>query len=218
MRRKNQVANGTRTRDHRDHNPGLYQLSYRHRALDRIAGSRGAYWLANGPVAQWIERQASNLRAEVQFLPGPSRPRRDVSMRADLAWLSQTDPSGRAEEGAPNGPVLGREPARAAPGAPGGRERVIPRKSSPDAARCEPRPTGASSRWRGEPAPARTRSEPAVTTVVNAIRVVAVFNTLPVGVRAVIGADLSVFSPHRLHVSCSNRRGSRRPSSAQCRA
>ena len=28
----NRVANGTRTRDHRDHNPGLYQLSYRHRA------------------------------------------------------------------------------------------------------------------------------------------------------------------------------------------
>ena len=26
------VADGTRTRDHRDHNPGLYQLSYRHRA------------------------------------------------------------------------------------------------------------------------------------------------------------------------------------------
>jgi hypothetical protein len=25
------VADGTRTRDHRDHNPGLYQLSYRHR-------------------------------------------------------------------------------------------------------------------------------------------------------------------------------------------
>src|SRR4029079_16432175 len=30
------VADGTRTRDHRDHNPGLYQLSYRHRARDRI--------------------------------------------------------------------------------------------------------------------------------------------------------------------------------------
>ena len=28
------VADGTRTRDHRDHNPGLYQLSYRHRAAD----------------------------------------------------------------------------------------------------------------------------------------------------------------------------------------
>ena len=27
-----QVADGTRTRDHRDHNPGLYQLSYRHQA------------------------------------------------------------------------------------------------------------------------------------------------------------------------------------------
>jgi hypothetical protein len=29
---KNRVAEGTRTPDHRDHNPGLYQLSYRHRA------------------------------------------------------------------------------------------------------------------------------------------------------------------------------------------
>ena len=27
-----EVADGTRTRDHRDHNPELYQLSYRHRA------------------------------------------------------------------------------------------------------------------------------------------------------------------------------------------
>jgi hypothetical protein len=26
-----EVADGTRTHDHRDHNPGLYQLSYRHR-------------------------------------------------------------------------------------------------------------------------------------------------------------------------------------------
>jgi hypothetical protein len=31
------VADGIRTRDHRDHNPGLYQLSYRHRARPRIA-------------------------------------------------------------------------------------------------------------------------------------------------------------------------------------
>jgi hypothetical protein len=37
------VANGTRTRDHRDHNPGLYQLSYRHLGEDRIATERGAY-------------------------------------------------------------------------------------------------------------------------------------------------------------------------------
>jgi hypothetical protein len=33
------VADGIRTRDHRDHNPGLYQLSYRHHARDRIAAS-----------------------------------------------------------------------------------------------------------------------------------------------------------------------------------
>src|SRR6185503_3108480 len=71
------VANGTRTRDHRDHNPGLYQLSYRHLAVQRIATSGGAYWppyAPQGPVAQWIERQASNLRAEVRFLPGPLVP------------------------------------------------------------------------------------------------------------------------------------------------
>jgi hypothetical protein len=34
---ENEVADGIRTRDHRDHNPGLYQLSYRHRGRDRIA-------------------------------------------------------------------------------------------------------------------------------------------------------------------------------------
>src|SRR5688500_7412283 len=32
---------------------------------------------AHGPVAQWTERQASNLRAEVQFLPGPPGPPSD---------------------------------------------------------------------------------------------------------------------------------------------
>ena len=36
------MADGTRTRDHRDHNPGLYQLSYRHRARDRIAPGQSA--------------------------------------------------------------------------------------------------------------------------------------------------------------------------------
>jgi hypothetical protein len=29
---RRRVADGIRTRDHRDHNPGLYQLSYRHQA------------------------------------------------------------------------------------------------------------------------------------------------------------------------------------------
>src|SRR4029079_12582608 len=40
MRRE--VANGTRTRDHRDHNPGLYQLSYRHRETLSVASARAA--------------------------------------------------------------------------------------------------------------------------------------------------------------------------------
>ena len=38
--RHERVANGTRTRDHRDHNPGLYQLSYRHRAPLIVAASQ----------------------------------------------------------------------------------------------------------------------------------------------------------------------------------
>ena len=39
------MADGTRTRDHRDHNPGLYQLSYRHRdgaSVARIMRRPGA--------------------------------------------------------------------------------------------------------------------------------------------------------------------------------
>ena len=89
------MANGTRTRDHRDHNPGLYQLSYRHLAVNRIATCGGAYWppySPQGPVAQWIERQASNLRAEVQFLPGPSISRyfvrADARIRSACAGIS----------------------------------------------------------------------------------------------------------------------------------
>ena len=31
------VADGARTRDHRDHNPGLYQLSYRHHAVVMVS-------------------------------------------------------------------------------------------------------------------------------------------------------------------------------------
>jgi hypothetical protein len=43
------VADGIRTRDHRDHNPGLYQLSYRHRGWHRIAAAQsvsGRAWPA----------------------------------------------------------------------------------------------------------------------------------------------------------------------------
>ena len=36
------MADGTRTRDSRDHNPGLYQLSYGHRAKGTVAEASGA--------------------------------------------------------------------------------------------------------------------------------------------------------------------------------
>jgi hypothetical protein len=42
------VDDGTRTHDGRDHNPGLYQLSYVHRPSPQISG--------------WRARQDSNLR------------------------------------------------------------------------------------------------------------------------------------------------------------
>jgi hypothetical protein len=61
------VADGTRTRDHRDHNPGLYQLSYRHHVPTEDTVQHDP-----GPVAQRIERWTSNPRAEVRLLPGPS--------------------------------------------------------------------------------------------------------------------------------------------------
>ena len=41
----NGVANGARTHDNRNHNPGLYQLSYSHRKINFI----------------WHARQESNL-------------------------------------------------------------------------------------------------------------------------------------------------------------
>src|SRR5262245_54729842 len=46
--RRQRVADGTRTRDHRDHNPGLYQLSYRHRAADKDSAGESA------PRTAWV--------------------------------------------------------------------------------------------------------------------------------------------------------------------
>src|SRR3954451_9174608 len=37
LRGRARVAEGTRTPDHRDHNPGLYRLSYRHHARSIVA-------------------------------------------------------------------------------------------------------------------------------------------------------------------------------------
>ena len=38
-RRHSEVADGTRTHDHLDHNQGLYQLSYSHRARNQDSGA-----------------------------------------------------------------------------------------------------------------------------------------------------------------------------------
>src|SRR5438094_1861103 len=45
-----EVADGTRTHDHLDHNQGLYRLSYRHRALLRIAAWNPARLAAPAPT------------------------------------------------------------------------------------------------------------------------------------------------------------------------
>ncbi len=37
LRAEARVTDGTRTHNHRDHNPGLYQLSYRHRGRNSLA-------------------------------------------------------------------------------------------------------------------------------------------------------------------------------------
>ena len=50
LRKQNeQVADGTRTRDHRDHNPELYQLSYRHLAPQQDSATAAAYWPNDSP-------------------------------------------------------------------------------------------------------------------------------------------------------------------------
>ena len=56
------VADGIRTHDHRDHNPGLYQLSYRHRAETKDSRARP-------PTSP--ERSSAHRTAEA---PGPRSP------------------------------------------------------------------------------------------------------------------------------------------------
>ena len=51
-RRESGVDDGTRTHDDRDHNPGLYQLSYAHHGFAHLTKSQ-AFWRA---------RQDSNLQ------------------------------------------------------------------------------------------------------------------------------------------------------------
>lgn len=44
------VADGTRTRDHRDHNPGLYQLSYGHLAHVSIPAGGANHYRLSGAI------------------------------------------------------------------------------------------------------------------------------------------------------------------------
>ena len=62
------VADGTRTRDHRDHNPGLYQLSYRHRGADIVATAG----VRPGNQAQPLPGRRMN-RTAVPIRGSPSR-------------------------------------------------------------------------------------------------------------------------------------------------
>ena len=93
---REEVADGTRTRDHRDHNPGLYQLSYRHRAEtqdSRRLGSR-----RGGPAAHAVRLVARGGRAG----RGDAR-RSRATRRADVVIVGRRVPralDGLAAEGA----------------------------------------------------------------------------------------------------------------------
>ncbi len=47
------MADGIRTRDHRDHNPGLYQLSYGHLALASLPATQKRYECARLMKKPW---------------------------------------------------------------------------------------------------------------------------------------------------------------------
>jgi hypothetical protein len=60
---ENGVDDGTRTHDDRNHNPGLYQLSYVHHCHGRVPrplSSLAAAWAA--ATGRWRARQDSNLQ------------------------------------------------------------------------------------------------------------------------------------------------------------
>ena len=74
------MAEGTRTPDHRDHNPGLYQLSYRHRGRDRIARAVRVLSSRRFPGPAWDELD------DVEVLAGPlTEVRPDVEALAVVA-------------------------------------------------------------------------------------------------------------------------------------
>ena len=61
MKRWDGVADGTRTHDNRNHNPGLYQLSYSHRKPAIIAGNQRPFQrLGSGTSTLTLKRSLSD--------------------------------------------------------------------------------------------------------------------------------------------------------------
>jgi hypothetical protein len=105
------VANGTRTRDHRDHNPGLYQLSYRHRARHMVPRAS-----AEGRLVQMLERQRCTATTKLTRSCCAARRGRAVRRNAPtvpLRWAGA--PVAQWTEQRPSKPrVAGSNPARRA--------------------------------------------------------------------------------------------------------
>src|SRR3954452_12882205 len=78
-----EVAEGTRTPDHRDHNPGLYQLSYRHHAAGQDSPAAA---LANG-IDQPIGRQPEGAPRRRAVVEHREMRRLEVAARLDADQL-----------------------------------------------------------------------------------------------------------------------------------
>src|SRR5262245_38001620 len=74
------VSDGIRTRDNRDHNPGLYQLSYAH----RNASSSRSLWKSNDHA------NLRKTRNGVQFAALAAEPLFDLGVRDELAGIELT--------------------------------------------------------------------------------------------------------------------------------
>ena len=139
------VANGTRTRDHRDHNPGLYQLSYRHRAPLIVATAppsqvQGRAAMRPGgfePPTNGLEGRRSVPELRARAVRVPPRPAGDAS--AALSGL-----------GAPRPPAT---------------FRAAPRSAAADHLQARRRPDRSGSRRRGRPWELRSAERPDGTLV-----------------------------------------------------
>jgi hypothetical protein len=124
------VAEGTRTPDHRDHNPGLYQLSYRHRERRQDSSPAVANWSVR-------PRSSADRAADFESACGGSTPPGAIEWQA--RWrtclalplrVSRPESGGRPRS------------ARTLAGRSGGTMRRLPggRSGRAGAGRARPRP------------------------------------------------------------------------------